>query len=223
MAFQRVNMKSDTPTNSRTPVADATKTEVSADSTGTEKFRMRVVSPQATQQEKKSDTSMNMKENNMNAGIFSRKAMIIGVAVVLVLGLGSGFAGAYLSNANSGVPVVSKENQKTAAEVESAVRVGAVFGVPDEKTFRDDTEGVLIKGGLEGEGSHTLLRPGGVSQNVYLTSSVVDLDQFENHRIHIWGETFKGQKAGWLMDVGRVEVKELDADKPEWYVEANEE
>ena len=155
----------------------------------------------------------------MNTNIFSRKIIMIGVVVVLVLGLGSGFAGAYLTTAGGSVPVVPKDQQKTAEEVEDAVRVGAVFGVPDEKTFRDDTEGVLITGGLDGEGSHTLLRPGGISQNVYLTSSVVDLDQFEGHRVRIWGETFKGQKAGWLMDVGRVEVKELSADKPEWYDE----
>lgn len=33
----------------------------------------------------------------------------------------------------------------------------------------------------------------------------------------IWGETFKGQKAGWLMDVGRVEVVNTSATKPSWY------
>lgn len=217
MAFQRVSMKQNTQsTTEQTTVPESTE-----NNTSSEKFRMRVVSPQATQQGNM--TKMTDKETTMNMNVFSRKMIVIGVIVVLVLGLGSGFAGAYLISSNSGVPVVSKENQKSVSEVEDAMRVGAVFGVPDENTFRDDTEGVLVKGGLEGEGSHTLLRPGGVSQNVYLTSSVVDLDQFENIRIRIWGETFKGQKAGWLMDVGRVEVKELNADKPEWYVESNKE
>ena len=58
------------------------------------------------------------------------------------------------------------------------------------------------------------MRPGGESQNVYLTSSVVDLDLFVDHKIRIWGETFSAQKAGWLMDVGRVEVIELNVEKP---------
>ena len=95
------------------------------------------------------------------------------------------------------------------------VKVGDVIGVPDAKTFRDSAEGVIEKGGLSGEGSHSLLRPGGPSQTVYLTSSVIDLDEVVGHKAKVWGETFKGQKAGWLMDVGRIEILELDAPKPE--------
>ena len=33
-------------------------------------------------------------------------------------------------------------------------------------------------------------------------------------KVKVWGETFKGQTAGWLMDVGRVQVVELDAEPP---------
>jgi hypothetical protein len=33
--------------------------------------------------------------------------------------------------------------------------------------------------------------------------------------VKIWGETFKGQQAGWLMDVGRVEVIEVEGEQPE--------
>jgi hypothetical protein len=32
--------------------------------------------------------------------------------------------------------------------------------------------------------------------------------------VKVWGETFKGQKAGWLMDVGRVKVMEVNAQPP---------
>lgn len=155
----------------------------------------------------------------MNSGVSLK--VFMGLAVMtLVFGVASGIAGAYMTRSSGpitsgGAGVTTGDGQ----QADNAVRVGAVFGVPDEKTFRDDTEGVLIVGGLDGEGSHTLLRPGGESQNVYLTSSVVDLDQFKGMKLRVWGETFKGQKAGWLMDVGRVEVLELKAETPSWYKE----
>jgi len=96
----------------------------------------------------------------------------------------------------------------------SAVKNGEVFGIPDTKTFVNDAQGYLKLGGLEGEGTHHLLRAGGPSQTVYLTSSITDLDQFEGMEIKVWGETFKAQKAGWLMDVGRVEVVNIKASAP---------
>jgi hypothetical protein len=44
-----------------------------------------------------------------------------------------------------------------------------------------------------------------------VTSSVVDLDLLVGDRVTIWGETNQGKKAGWLMDVGRLKVQELNA------------
>lgn len=79
-------------------------------------------------------------------------------------------------------------------------------GVKDAKKFPDKAEGTLKAGGIEGEGNFHLERKGGESQNVYLTSSIVDLSQFEGKKVRVWGETFQGQKAGWLMDVGYVET-----------------
>ncbi len=86
------------------------------------------------------------------------------------------------------------------------VKTDKVVGSTDTKTFRDSAEGVLEKGGLNGEGSHHLTRPGGESQTVYLTSSVIDLDQYTGKKVKVWGETFSAQKVGWLMDVGKIEV-----------------
>ena len=83
-----------------------------------------------------------------------------------------------------------------------------VFGAPDTKSFRDSTEGVLKADGAEGEGTHTLIRPGGDSQTVYLTSSVLDMNQFVDKKVRVWGETFAAKKAGWFMDVGRIEILE---------------
>ncbi len=81
-----------------------------------------------------------------------------------------------------------------------------VAGIADKKTFKDQAEGILKEGGIDGEGSYHLSRPGGVSQNVYLTSSTVDLSGYVDKKVRVWGETFKGEKAGWLMDVGLVEI-----------------
>jgi hypothetical protein len=154
---------------------------------------------------------------SMGKGVLPRKMLIGGIVGIVVAGLATGFVAAQFL---PGGPTLEEKMAQVQREEEisgSQIRAGAVFGVPDEKTFKDTTHGVLIVGGIEGEGSHTLLREGGISQNVYLTSSVVDLDQFKDMEIKVWGETFKGQKAGWLMDVGRVEVVNTSAAKPSWY------
>lgn len=79
-------------------------------------------------------------------------------------------------------------------------------GLADEATFRDSAEGKLEEGGVNGEGTHHLVRPGGDSQNVYLTSTVIDLQSFVGKKVKVWGETISARKAGWLMDVGKVKV-----------------
>ncbi len=137
---------------------------------------------------------------------------IISLVVALALGFGAGFVVKGLT----GKQVGRSDSAIVARNVpEAGLKEGDIIGEQNAKEFKDSTTGVLQKGGLDGEGSHTLLRPGGVSKNVYLTSSVIDLDEFVGHQITVWGETFKGQKAGWLMDVGRVRVEKLNAPNPE--------
>lgn len=148
----------------------------------------------------------------MNPDRFFTLPKIIGLVVVLALGLGSGYLlknGSFGGGVRNGGPVVARNVP------EAGLKEGDIIGVQDEKTFKDSATGVLHKGGLDGEGSHQLLRPGGASQTVYLTSSVIDLDEFEGNQVTVWGETFKGQKAGWLMDIGRVKVEKLNAPDPE--------
>ena len=79
-------------------------------------------------------------------------------------------------------------------------------GIADKKTFKDSSEGILKEGGIDGEGNFHLERPGGESQNVYITSTTVDLSKYVGKKVRVWGATFQGEKAGWLMDVGLVEV-----------------
>jgi len=90
----------------------------------------------------------------------------------------------------------------------SEIKKGSEYGVNDTSSFKDQAIGVLQAGGLEGEGTHHLLREGGPSQTVYLTSSVLDLDQFVGRKIQVWGATMAAKKAGWLMDVGKVKILE---------------
>jgi hypothetical protein len=80
-------------------------------------------------------------------------------------------------------------------------------GVKDASSFRDTATGTIKEndGKITTEGTHVLVR-GDASQNVYLTSSVIDLSKYAGKKVQIWGETFQGQKAGWLMDVGRIKV-----------------
>ncbi len=129
---------------------------------------------------------------------FSLLAIFIGV---IVLGVGSGYLLTFVSGKTANLSIKKSGSA-------SAINKGDIFGTTDVKTFKDSTQGVLENGGIDGEGQFHLVRPGGISQNVYLTSSVVDLSKFEKRKIKVWGETQKAQKAGWLMDVGKVEVLE---------------
>lgn len=124
--------------------------------------------------------------------------MIVGAVLLVLAGIFSGFL---LSNSTgkSGSAVNSPVSTSTTGSGKSA-------GVKDTKTFPDSAEGDLEAGGVNGEGTHKLLRPGGENQTVYLTSSVLDLNDFVGKKVKVWGQTFSAQKAGWLMDVGRVEV-----------------
>lgn len=124
--------------------------------------------------------------------------LVVLLLVMIFLGFGSGLLiakGSALSTTSSS-EVTSK----------SDIVKGKTFGVDDTSTFKDEAEGTLKEGGIEGEGQYHLERPGGETQYVYLTSSVVDLGLVKGRKIRVWGQTQKAQTAPWLMDVGRVEV-----------------
>lgn len=126
--------------------------------------------------------------------------LFIMLFVVALLGIGTGY---FLSTSNKSQNLKINKNGTA-----SSVSKGTIVGVDDSKTFKDSTEGTLEEGGIEGEGQYHLVRKGGKDQYVYLTSSIVDLSQFLGRKIKVWGETQKAQTAGWLMDVGKVEVLE---------------
>lgn len=123
--------------------------------------------------------------------------IIIMIITVLVVSFGV-FTGYYLASKREFLFMGDNKSPKI-------IKSKKLVGSTDKKTFRDVAEGRLEKGGIDGEGTHHLVRPGGESQNVYLTSSVINLDDYVGKKVRVWGETFAAQKAGWLMDVGRIE------------------
>lgn len=133
-----------------------------------------------------------MVPNNLN------KVLIGAVIVSVVLGTTTGYVLAQknASGENGGlVDNITKSPPKNPEQ--------------DKRTFRDFAEGTVkkkpeTKNGQEySEGTHLLEREGAVP--VTLTSSVVDLSKYEGKKVKVFGETQKAIKAGWLMDVGRVE------------------
>lgn len=122
------------------------------------------------------------------------RVFITVLAISVILGAFSGYL-LSTNSKNTAVPITEKP--KTALQ--------------DNRTFRDFAEGTIQKRPAPKtpeeyvEGTHVLVREGAVP--VALTSSVVDLSEYEGKKIKVLGETQKAIKEGWLMDVGKVEVK----------------
>lgn len=69
-------------------------------------------------------------------------------------------------------------------------------GVKDASTFKDTATGTLQlnDGKITTEGTHILVR-GDASQNVYLTSSVVDLSKYVGKKVQVWGRNIPGAQS----------------------------
>jgi len=131
---------------------------------------------------------------------FKKYAPMLGISfVVVVLGVLTGWLGAGKPNLKGSTGSSTAPNVKVSANE---------AGILDESTFEGDTaEGKLVEGGIGGEGTHHLERAGGPTKDVYLTSSVIDLESFVGKDVTVWGQTLSAKKAGWLMDVVKVKSK----------------
>jgi len=134
-------------------------------------------------------------QNNLNKPKFP--LWMVGVAVVLIgLGILSGYfltKGKVLGKATGASQVEIKVTKDEA-------------GINNPAALKDTATGDLVEGGISGEGTHHLIVPGGPAHYVYLTSTVIDLQSFVGKKVQVWGLTVSGKKAGWLMDVGKVQV-----------------
>lgn len=126
----------------------------------------------------------------------SKAVLIAGGLLIVLLGALTGFL---LSR--------SARFGQTQGTSDQFVNTTTEFG-STSTAFKDTAEGIIESEGTDGEGTHRLLREGGSTKTAYLFSSVLDLDQFIGKKVQVWGETHKAQKAGWLMDVGRVKILE---------------
>lgn len=127
--------------------------------------------------------------------------LILGSFLVVLAGVGTGWllsGGAQGKGVKTSVSGVAPGGQKTQTEA----------GIEDEEDFPDTAEGILEEGGIEGEGTHHLVRDGGPAKYAYLTSTVIDLQSFVGKTVKIWGETMAAKSAPWLMDVGKLKVIE---------------
>lgn len=131
-------------------------------------------------------------------GVASKNKTLLVAGVIVLAGIGSGF---WLANRAGGGNAGSLLKSSGSNEKEAGV---------ENKQFKDEAEGLLQAndGSVTTEGTYQLVREGGPSQTAYLTSSVVDLTKFEGKKVKVKGETFKGQNAGWFMDVGWIKVME---------------
>jgi len=132
--------------------------------------------------------------NFSKGGIKKTWPYILGAFLVVLIGVGTawmifGKMGRTSSVAAPGTKVTSTE-----------------VGVLDPKVKYDTAIGVIEEGGIGNEGAFHLVRDGGPSKYVYLTSSVVDLRSFIGKKVEIWGQTLASKKAGWLMDVAKVKI-----------------
>lgn len=135
---------------------------------------------------------------------FDFRKSLLPALLVLTIILAGATSGYFLARRSLAVPEQETELTGGVTMVQGPKEVG----IKDEEVFRDTAKGRIEANDSEEitEGSHKLIRPGGESQTAYLTSSVLDLSQFQGKCVQIWGETFAGQEVGWLMDVGRVKV-----------------
>ncbi|RJR29612.1 hypothetical protein C4564_01965 [Candidatus Microgenomates bacterium] len=114
--------------------------------------------------------------------------------VVIFAGVGTGWVA---SRVNAG------ESEKSDTAV---MGLEAVSDAIDEEVFNESAQGMLLEGGIEGEGTHRLDRGLGEEKMVYLISSVIDLQSFVGKKVEIRGKSVAGNKAGWLMDVVKVKL-----------------
>src|SRR5438105_1197751 len=114
---------------------------------------------------------------------------ILGIVlfVALVGGIGTGYVLASSQPGSSPVGIITGKAEAPKAATQ------------DNQTFKDFAEGKIMpkpeaKAGTYSEGTHMLIRDGSVP--VALTSSVVDLSQYENKKVKVYGETQKAIKEG---------------------------
>lgn len=141
-------------------------------------------------------------EDNSGDDLPMKNTLII-FALIIVLGIVTGFGFSYFTGGSS-----KATNVKSGESMSGGKDVVESAGIADPETFTDSAEGTLEKKSKDDPqvGNYKLVRPGGEDQTAFLTSSTVDLSEFVGKKVRVYGETFASDEVGWLMDVGFIEV-----------------
>lgn len=167
--------------------------------------------------EQKVNGSVMVQNNNLNQnsgrnvmrlfhGFENKQNMaMVGLTIFVVI---AGITTGWIFSGTSASTSSQTESQQSAKQESKMTQSETEAGIADESKFGSTAEGMLVEGGIDGEGTHHLERAGGATQNVYLTSTVIDLQSFVGKKVTVWGDTISGMDAGWLMDVGKIKVTE---------------
>lgn len=150
------------------------------------------------QQQQTTQTNTKLQDPQQSASKLSKILPFLIIIIVVSAGILTGLILSSASKASTNRGSVLSEEELSPEIKENLAQ-----------TFRDEAEGVLEKNDdldKYAQGTHKLIRPGGEDQTAYLTSSVLDLDEYIDKKIKVYGETFGSSQVGWLMDVGKVEV-----------------
>jgi len=126
------------------------------------------------------------------------------VIIVYALLIGLGVFTGYLLTGTSGTAATTQSDATKTSVTSDGKKA---FGSSDTKTFNTSAIGVVQAGGIEKEGTQTLIRDGGPTQTVCMVSSTLDLTQFVGKKVKVFGITNDAKKCPWFMDVGRVEIQ----------------
>lgn len=156
---------------------------------------------QAQQPQPASNSPLNKLPQSDKNKLVQKVLPILAVVIVIFAGVGTG---KLLSSATGGSksPNSSAELDKQGSEVKKEA------GLSETEGLEGPEEGVLKIGDIEGEGTHYLDRNAGEEKYIYMTSSVINLDNYADKKVQIWGETLAAKHAPWLMDVVRIKIIE---------------
>ncbi len=155
---------------------------------------MRITTPHHTASSVLRSVDMKDQQQDMKTLKKDAKVVLVVYVILLLLGVGTG----YLLSQKGSSPLTPKG---------TPITTNKIIGVQDASTFKDCASGTIEKDGVEGEGTHKLVRDGGPSQTAYLISSIIDMDQYVGLKAKVCGQTLAAKKVSWLMDVGRIELE----------------
>lgn len=115
------------------------------------------------------------------------------------------FAGVLTGWALSGTSQASNNKGSIKTEVIEDAN-GEIKEAGEDAEDAQTAEGTLKEGGIDGDGTYRLERGLGPEKDVALVSTSINLQNFVDKEVELWGLTQSAQNAGWMMDVVKIKV-----------------